>query len=93
MKKGMDDLGQVVTERDVPLTTGGWPVVIVVGLALGSGLVLFVGTGLVCWALGWPVKVALGAAGVAVVLVWAFLVLQVRAFIVASETVRQVVPK
>ena len=92
MRNVQAEVGQVVTERDVPMTTGGWPVVVILGLALGSGLVLFVGVGLAAWTFGWTVKVALGAAGIAVVAVWAFLVVQVRSFVVASEVVRQPVP-
>jgi hypothetical protein len=82
--------GQVLVQRDVPTTAGLVPVGVVVLLALGSGLVLFVGLGLLAWAFGWSVRVALAGAGGVIVLVWLFLVVQVRSFLVARETVRQV---
>jgi len=82
---GMD--GKYTAERVTP-TVQGWSLAgVVLLLALGSGLTVFVGAGLLVWALGWSVKVALGSSGVCVLLVWGALLLRVGDLLTTVETV------
>jgi len=82
--------GQAVeVQRDVPVGTVS-TVGAVLALALGSGFVAFVGVGLLAWACSWPVKLALGASGVVVLVVWATYIARVYDLFWASESVRPV---
>lgn len=57
-------------------------------LALGSGFVVFVGSGLMVWALTWSVKVALGLAGCVILATWSAFLWRVWGSWFATETVR-----
>lgn len=66
------------------------PVGVVLALSLGSGLAVFVGAGLLVWALHKTVLLALGAAGAAILVVWSVWIVQAGALFWATETVYQV---
>jgi len=90
MRKTMSEMGEIISERDIPTTEGLTPVWVVLILAMGSGAVVFTGVGLLAWACRWPVRLALGASGGAILVVWLFLVLGIRELLVATEVTRQV---
>jgi len=79
--------GKYTAERVQP-TVQGWALAgVVLLLAIGSGFVVFVGAGLLSWALGWSVKVALGTSGACVLLVWGALLLRVDRLLTTTEVV------
>jgi len=75
---------QPIVERRTPmLDVGGF-----LTLALGSGVVSFVGVGLFAWAVGLTARVALGVAGVVVLAVLAVFIVRVWQAWFQTETVR-----
>lgn len=79
---------KLIVERDVPVGNAG-TVGAVLALSLGSGFVTFVGSGLLAWACSWPVKLALGASGIVVLVVWCMTVGKWYSLFWASEVTRE----
>jgi len=80
------DKGQYTIDKATPV--GLWPVWAVLALSFGSGIAVFVGVGLLAWALQLSVKVALGCAGAVVLVVWVVWLGRVEGLFFARETVR-----
>jgi len=78
--------GDYTVDRDIPV--GMWPVGAVLALSLGSGLVVFVGTALLCWALQMTVRIALATAGISVLAVWILWVARIDSLFWSTEKVR-----
>jgi hypothetical protein len=77
-------MADTISERSEPVASmiPAWAVLV---LALGSGVCVFVGVGLLAIAFGWPVRVPLGASGCAVLVVWFGAVVRAEVVLWVSE--------
>lgn len=78
---------EVIAEREIPMVSGMEPALVVLLLSVGSGAVAFLGLGLLAWASGWAVRVALGGAGFVMLVVWGVWMVRVPSLMVARESV------
>lgn len=83
----MRNEGRYHAERETPVGGIGTVGAVLV-LAIGSGVVVFLGAGALVWALGWSVRVAVGVAGAVILWVWVSWVFKVEGLMWSTETVR-----
>lgn len=83
----MGENREVIAEREIPMMSGMEPALVVLLLSVGSGAVAFLALGLLAWASGWAVRVALGGAGFVMLVVWGAWMYRIPSLMVARESV------